>query len=208
MKKALIFFICFLFASSLYATEVKFGGAIGLNGSWNSGSDWKDYLDGNDNIIGLGFEAGVFANIAVSSIFSFQPEFNFLYLRAGQNNNDLRIIYTTKALEIPVLARFSFWDLNFFLGPAVHIILGNMAYELTEDNPVDPITHTISIDNRVVLAVIVGVSYALPFGSGEIVFDFRYRRTLTDMFDAYGDSFLRNLRHNSVGIRVGYSFGF
>jgi len=211
MKKIGLILMIILLATSVsvFATDVKIGGAIGLSHSWMGGSDWDEMLKDMDgsNEFRVGFEIGAFFDIAVNELFSVQPELNFLYFRAGAGNSDFDVKATASvsSLEIPVLAKFKFEAGNgnfcFFFGPALQIVLSDP--EMTVEiggTKFDDASGSMPVDNSVLFAGVVGVGYELPMGDGALIFDLRYRR----QFTGYDDDF--NGRLNTIGLRVGYGF--
>ena len=217
MKKIVILLVCLLAASSLFAVDITVGGALGFSHSWMSGSDWDDMLKDEDlsNEFRLGFEIGGFADIAINKMFSVQPELNFLYMRVGGGGienlgikTEYGITYSTKVLEIPVLAKFNFaaghGKLSAFLGPAVQFILGDIATDVTMSVSGISISlpgNSLEPDNSVIFAGVVGAGYAMPIGPGSLCFDLRYRRQFNGLFDNI------NYRLNTIGLRVGYGIG-
>ncbi|RIJ37394.1 porin family protein [Pontibacter oryzae] len=114
---------------NLFSTAPNSG--IGIKGGVNfasvHGSDKDKYGSVNSH---TSFHAGVYAQFAISELFSIQPE--LLYSRKGFERQDS--VYRLDYLEVPVLAVFNITDnLSVHLGPQV----GVMMSAKVEDEEID-----------------------------------------------------------------------
>ncbi|MCL2294026.1 MAG: PorT family protein [Spirochaetes bacterium] len=185
MKKVVLVLIFLLMASYLFA-DVKIGGAIGGNGNLGGG-----FIVGT----GLGFEAGVFANVYLSRMFSIQPELNFIYIRVNEDGST----ETARFIEVPVLAKLNFGRFSVFAGPAIQFIVGDIELDRRGNN----FTICYSPDSRLAFGGIVGIGYALPVGNGNFLFELRSRSIITG---GVGDD--TEGVWLTTGLRVGYAHRF
>ena len=219
MKNSLIFIMCLLIPTSLFAVDITVGASMGLNAGWNTGSDWKNFGTAATQVFGsdiefsterkTGFEIGAFCEIEINEFFSLQPEFSFLYTRAGLSGNilffDIEFAATTKYFEIPVLAKFNhktpIGKFSVFAGPSFQIMVGDMKIKATSSvaSYSESISEKIEPDNKFLIGGILGFGYQLSLGPGILVCDIRYRRQFTGYIDDF------NTRGNTIGFRAGYA---
>jgi len=194
MKKLGLVLICMLLTASLFAMDITFGAAAGVNTSFQTGSDWTDQFENSDinnSYLRFGFEIGAFVNFAINKLFSIQPEFNYIMMRFGSHGKEEDFLPARKrtsrlnVVEIALLPKFSFptslGDFSVLMGPALQFMIGNMK---TKDS-IDDIEVLISneeLEKNYMLSGVFGLGYARPYGSGLLMFDARYRRTFTQPF--------------------------
>jgi len=201
MKKIGLIMMCMLLATtvSVFAMDITVGGAAGVN------MNHADVSEGRQMGSSIGFEAGVFANIAIADIsadayFSIQPELNFLLLRYGYEFGAKPIAFTSissraMVVEIPVLAKANFLagpgKISVFAGPALQLVLAQKTEFEIEIFGINRKTENTDVDDRVGFAVVAGVDYTLPMG---LILDARYRRGFTGAVE----------KANIFAFRVGY----
>ncbi|MCL2480087.1 MAG: PorT family protein [Spirochaetaceae bacterium] len=209
MKKIGLILVCLLIATSLFATDNKFGIALGLNNSFVTGSDWKDFVDGVETganarpiwhgetpgpgistgtAFTLGVEVGLFFEIAINEMFSIQPEINIIQTSikmtaeaTGQGETSLTV--RTTYFEIPLLARINFdagpGKMAILVGPS--LFLNPMKSEREWNKDAAGGEDTTVEEGAALVAAVIGVGYALPAGNGTVLFDLRYRRMFSAM---------------------------
>ncbi len=196
---------------------------IGLRaGVLSSGSVINEIEDDNeteldtDNV--TGFIISVPVEIALSNIFSVQPEVN--YLRRGYKfpedlDNGVQENQTTyNVLEIPVLAKLGYTTENFTaaltFGPAFQYLLSGQFESQDLDTPVgsvegvkvdldfdDPIFEDIERANFYGQA---GLQFGIPAGGGKIIIDGRYRFSINDQ----DGSDEQEIRDRGLSATLGY----
>ncbi|MBW8003110.1 MAG: PorT family protein [Planctomycetes bacterium] len=209
MKKVMVFMILFFFFSItlVFSIGLSMGGTVGGTIGWINGSDWINALNffGGNNKIKLGFSVGIFINIELHEYLSIQPGILFSnqggayqYYYMG-NNIDGTI--SSNVLEIPILFNpkipIGTGYFVFSIGPEIIIFLGDVkikesGFGMTVETGRTP-------DNDIVFGLSAGIGYEYPLGSGNIIFDLKYTKTLTEIFRGDNSSF------NGVGIRIGFS---
>ncbi|MBW8003525.1 MAG: PorT family protein [Planctomycetes bacterium] len=209
MKKVMVFMILFFFFSItlVFSIDLYVGGTIGGTIGYISGSDWMNALNsiGGGNNIKLGFSFGIFMNIELHENISIQPEVLFSNQGGAYTYSYMGYIIdgtiTANVLEIPIFfnpkIRVGTGYLLFSIGPEIIIFLGDIKYK--ESGFGMTVEIGISPDNSIVFGFATGMGYEYPLGPGNIIFDWKYTKTLTEIFKNDNSSF------NGVSIRIGYS---
>ncbi|HUV09000.1 MAG TPA: porin family protein [Spirochaetia bacterium] len=204
--------LCALILPAASAQSVGIGAKIGGGPAFLSGSDHRDFLDlmNGYNEVRFGFTAGAFLNFETAEWCSVQAE--LMYSLAGgalsyydpdySDNVDWKI--TASALELPVLLmlkpRAGKGEIRIFAGPDLIFILGDIEYEVRTLGLIFSID--IEPDNRFVFGLKGGIGYAHPLGKGELVVDFCYTRSLTEIF--IDDNTAINVPMLTVGYQIGF----
>lgn len=92
--------------------------------------------------------------------------------------------YRQQALQLPLMLKIAesrTGGVYAVVGPVASVLVGNMTVEESEGGIT--VSDTVAPDNPVVFGVIAGTGYEVDLGSGELSFEFRYSRNLTDAFD-------------------------
>ena len=183
MKKIFLVLICLLLVTSYIAADIEIdvGLSAGVNGIINNSEDEEVTGSLLEN---MGFEIGVFTDIAFSEFLSIQFELNYLRLNKTYSYSfyygwggsyTFEDTFTMDLFEIPILAKLNLGNFNLFFGPA-------LSMNITYDGPWEVLWE-------------FGAGYALPVGEyGKLVFDLRFR-----VSDSYSDGF------DTIGLRLGYA---
>jgi len=236
MKKLGLILVCFLLTTTAFATDKKFGFAMGFNNTFYSGSDYDDFLKVGwpgmldnqgrrlraESAFRLAPEFGIFLEIPLTEKIAIQPEFNLIWLShrytvsggADSNLYKERSRSETKMFfEFPVLVKYELIlgsvRLTPFIGPS---LLVPVTSEIRRDVPKndDP---SKTGEASMIFAAILGVGYSMEAGPGFLYADLRYRRQLTGheylgSDDGKPTEKTAKMKANKVGIRVGYGFNF
>lgn len=120
-------------------TEIAIGAKAGLGLSNFRGHKAFDFGQRAAKLgMSIAFSAGIASDIKINSLFSVAPELQYSYYGAGANFsmktdadfNDVNEVYLyLHAIEIPVMARFSFGSYYAELGPQIGCNLSSKAYK-------------------------------------------------------------------------------
>ena len=209
MKKLLLLTFI-LTAFTINAQDVTFGAKAGLNFASMTGDD-ADGFDGRTS-----FHLGVTAEIAVSDVFSIQPE--LLYSGQGFTGSDseddggteinLDITGRVNYLNLPIMAKYYVSDaLSLEFGPQIGFLLS--AESETDVSVTDTATGVSASESSTVdfkddlkstdFALNLGAGYKLDSG---LNFGLRYSIGMTDVPDGDSDGF----KHSVLQLSVGYNF--
>ena len=186
-------------------------------------NDNEEEID-TDNI--TGFTIGIPVEIAISNVFSLQPEIN--YLRRGYDipadleRGVLENQTTYDVLEVPVLGKLGYTTENFTIaatfGPSFQYLLaGQVEVPEIDAGPImfdggeidvdfdDPIFEDLDRGN---IYGIVGLQLVLPIGFGKFLIDGRYRFALSDeeqgaTFTGADDTVTLNIRDRGLSLTAG-----
>jgi hypothetical protein len=205
MKKLLLLTIS-LAAFTLNAQDITWGAKAGLNFANMTGDDAED-TDGRTSI-----HLGVTAEIAISDVFSIQPE--LLYSGQGYKTDSFIEVYdvngnpidevdadfTAKVnyLSLPIMAKFYVSDaFSLEAGPQISFLMSAKGdYEgggLSEEEDFKDALKSTDF------ALNIGAGYKLDSG---LNFGLRYSIGMTDVVDGDSDGF----KHSVLQLSVGYNF--
>ena len=203
MKKLLLLTFI-LTAFTINAQDVTFGAKAGLNFASMTGDD-ADGLDGRTS-----FHLGVTAEIAVSDVFSIQPE--LLYSGQGFTDSgviteqgvDVNIDYTGRVnyLNLPIMVKYYASDsFSLEFGPQIGFLL---SAEQEIEGSAQGVSASETVDLKDALkstdfALNLGAGYKLDSG---LNFGLRYSIGMTDVLDGDSDGF----KHSVLQLSVGYNF--
>lgn len=206
-KKNLVFSIIIaLFAVSNLSAQLSLGGRVGV-----SFSSWKQ--DDLDASLKSGLDAAAIAILQLNERFSIDSELRYIN-KGFQIKNALllrRLNYTY--LEIPVLLGVHFQKKNLLFrisgGPTIGYLIGGK----TKVCPLTTFDETCESEkinlkddeiNRTEFGLTggAGIGFKTSTGSARVMFDLRYFRGLSNIFDAnYSDNVAKNR-----GFTIGFSF--
>jgi hypothetical protein len=192
------------------AQTITVGAKGGLNLSWFSGSNWEDYVDATEAFYGITIderprasfvggpylEAMFAENVGVvfeASYAVYGQRYEYTYLDIGVDGQ-----YWQKAVQLPLLLKLAAsrsGGIYAFVGPTVSFLLGD--YEFEESGGGLTVTDSTTADNTTVFGFLAGAGYEVLIGPGELSFELRYGRNLTDAFDE--DPFDTNTFHGLIG---------
>ncbi len=218
--------ITFLWIALLLLTVSSVTAQIGLKAGATlsnlSQEAFEDDIDDFEEKSTHGFQAGLFAELPISDVFSIQPELIWmqkggktLYTQiAGQEvERNLRYNY----LEVPVLAKVkagstdgSGIGLFFYGGPFISYALnGNISTEIGEEKLEDQDIEFDDTDNQ--RRIDWGAAFGLGVNLGALALDLRYdlgiNNLLDDDLDTGGADDETYLRTRSIGLTLGFVLG-
>mgnify|MGYP001235961695 FL=1 len=209
MKKLLLLTFI-LTAFTINAQDVTFGAKAGLNFASMTGDD-ADGFDGRTS-----FHLGVTAEIAVSDVFSIQPE--LLYSGQGFTGSDsyedgaldINVETTGRVnyLNLPIMVKYYASDsFSLEFGPQIGFLLS--AESETDVSATDIATGVSASESTTTdfkddckstdFALNLGAGYKLDSG---LNFGLRYSIGMTDVPDGDSDGF----KHSVLQLSVGYNF--
>ena len=202
---------------------------IGVNaGVLSSGSvidrienDNEEEID-TDNI--TGFTIGVPVEIAISNVFSLQPEVNYLRrgydIPADLDNGIPNFQRTYNVLEVPVLGKLGYTTENFTVaatfGPSFQYVTGGQVSTDGIDGIFESGENDIDFDangfddiDRGDIYGIVGLQFGIPIGFGKFMIDGRYRFAVSEdeqddfFLGSIDDSIRNNVRDRGLSLTAG-----
>jgi hypothetical protein len=197
------------------AQSVTVGAKGGLNLSWFGGSNWDEYVDATEAFFGItiderpraSFVGGAYVEAMFAENVGVVAEVSYAvygqryeYTYAGINVDGQ---FRQNAVQIPLFLKFAAsrsGGLYALVGPTVSFLVGD--YEFEESGGGVTVSDSTTADNTTVLGFLAGAGYEVPIGAGELSFELRYGRNLTDAFDADKDPF----DINTFQTLVGYGF--
>jgi hypothetical protein len=219
-------FLLFLFVGLQLHAQISYGVKAGVHvGNVNLDGLSKNILPIQTKAF-IGETFGVFADIPLSSQFSFQPEINYTAKGFQFNEGidlgelglpfDLRFVARTKVntIDIPLLLKYKIptgggIEPYLLAGPSINYIASanfrvraNLIADITALNMDIPLGGI----NRVNVAGVLGAGVALPAGSGKIMLDARFLRDLsntvrTPIIDVAA-------KNTGFAFNIGYALGF
>ena len=198
MKK--LFLLTFILtAFTINAQDVTFGAKAGLNFASMTGDD-AEGLDGRTS-----FHLGVTAEIAVSDVFSIQPELLYSgqgYTDSGEINTidgDVNIDVAGRVdyLNLPIMVKYYASDsFSLEFGPQIGFLLSAEQEIEGGLSQTDDLKDALKSTD---FALNLGAGYKLDSG---LNFGLRYSIGMTDVLDADSDGF----KHSVLQLSVGYNF--
>ena len=198
MKK--LFLLTFILtAFTINAQDVTFGAKAGLNFASMTGDD-AEGLDGRTS-----FHLGVTAEIAVSDVFSIQPELLYSgqgYTDSGEINTidgDVNIDVAGRVdyLNLPIMVKYYASDsFSLEFGPQIGFLLSAEQEIEGGLSQTDDLKDALKSTD---FALNLGAGYKLDSG---LNFGLRYSIGMTDVPDADSDGF----KHSVLQLSVGYNF--
>ena len=211
-----------LFTAAVASAQIGIGVQAGV---LSSGSVINFVENGNeeeidtDNVTGL--LVGIPVEIAISNVFSIQPELN--YLRRGYkvpedlDNFQPEQQSTYNVLELPILAKLGYTTENFTvaatLGPSIQYVLGgtaevgefNVGGLSVEGSEVDIDFDSEEFENidRTNVYGLAGLQFGIPIGFGKFLIDGRYRFSLREDNQSDDDTFELNVRDRGLSLTAG-----
>lgn len=120
----------------------------------------------------VGFQGGLGVNIKTNSIFSVQPEINFVSKGTKFRENNVKRDVNLNYLEVPVLAKVSLGPIYVNAGPSIGLMVTKDGEALREYG---------SKVNKIDFGVQMGGGLAIPAGPGKMIVDARYYLGLNDI---------------------------
>ena len=178
------------------AQTITVGAKGGLNLSWFSGSNWEDYVDATEAFYGItiderpraSFVGGPYLETMFAENVGVVLEASYAvygqryeYTAMGM---DFDGQYWQRAVQLPLLLKLAAGrsgGIYAVVGPTVSFLIGDFEFE--ESGGGISVSDSVKPDNPAVLGVLAGVGYEVPLGDGELSFELRYGRNLTDAFD-------------------------
>jgi len=214
-------FLLFLCGVSIAYSQSAIGVKAGVNlGSWSFGED----LEGEEFGSNLGFQFGGVLEIAVSEVFSFQPE--LLYFQKGARNEFMFEILgeeifveseaTFNYIEVPLLAKIKLGNseatnLFFTVGPSLgYAASASGTSKSTAGGVTTEESEDIELDeefNRFELSASLGAGVSIPVGSANLFVEARYLLGLSNLV-ADENSNDETVRNRGIGISAGFMFPF
>ena len=198
MKK--LFLLTFILtAFTINAQDVTFGAKAGLNFASMTGDD-AEGLDGRTS-----FHLGVTAEIAVSDVFSIQPELLYSgqgYTDSGEINTidgDVNIDVAGRVdyLNLPIMVKYYASDsFSLEFGPQIGFLLSAEQEIEGGLSQTDDLKDALKSTD---FALNLGAGYKLDSG---LNFGLRFSIGMTDVPDADSDGF----KHSVLQLSVGYNF--
>lgn len=195
------------------AQTLTIGAKGGLNLSWFSGNNWDDYIDFVEWYYGItiderpraSFVGGPYLEAMFAENVGIVAEVS--YAVYGQRYDykalgmDFDGQYWQQAVQLPLLLKLAAGrsgGIYAVVGPTLSFLIGDFEFE--ESGGGISVSDSVKPDDTVVLGFLAGAGYEAPLGDGEISFELRYGRNLTDAFDD------EPLDTNTVQTLVGYGF--
>jgi hypothetical protein len=179
------------------SAQTTFGLKAGLNVSDLTG----DNLPG-DHSPRLGFIGGGFANVALTPMFSVQPE--VLYTQKGVSTDSETTEINADYIEVPVLAKFTVpatstgLMIGAYAGPAI-------SFRVKENTSANFVDVGVDADTDIFRSVDFGGAAGVTVGAGPFAVDGRYTASLRRATDE--DETTLDLRHGVFSIMGSYTFG-
>lgn len=178
------------------AQTVTVGAKGGLNLSWFSGSNWDDYIEATEAFFGITIDELPLASFVGGAYLEAMFAENVgVVIEASYTAYGQRYEYTAmgiafegqyrqQAVQLPLmlkLAAAKSGGVYAVAGPVASFLVGELEFE--ESGGGVSVSDSVEPDNPVVLGVVAGAGYEVALGGGELFFEFRYSRNLTDAFD-------------------------
>jgi hypothetical protein len=178
------------------AQSVTVGAKGGLNLSWFSGSNWDDYIEFVEWYYGIAidevplgsFVGGVYletmfaenAGLVIEASYTAYGQ-RYEYSAMGMTFEGQ---YRQQAVQVPFMLKLAAGrsgGVYAIAGPAVSFLVGELEFE--ESGGGVSVSDSVSPDNPTVFGIIAGAGYEVALDTGELSFEVRYSRNLTDAFD-------------------------
>jgi opacity protein-like surface antigen len=197
------------------AQTVTIGAKGGLNLTWFSGSNWNDYVDATEAFYGItiderpcaSFVGGPYIEAMFAENVGVVAEVSYAvygqryeYTALGM---DFDGEYWQRAVQLPLLLKLAAGrsgGIYAVVGPTVSFLVGDFEFE--ESGGGISVSESVKPDNTTVLGFLAGAGYEVPLGDGELIFELRYGRNLTDAFDEDKNPF----DSNTFQTLIGYGF--
>jgi opacity protein-like surface antigen len=203
----LVLLVLVLGVSGVSAIDTGVGvrGYFGVNTA--SGDDWDDLMTqpGVSNWFALTGGLGITADYAFSKKFGIGTEIVYGKLSGkGRVNEDTYLIDKVKVIQVPLFLKLAFGSNEkkstyIYGGPECFFVVGD-AEDIVSNNG-DEVSTDFATDKSFALGFAVGIGTEYRMGSGALVLDTRYVRTITEIFDGA-------VYFNSLQVGLGYKFLF
>lgn len=202
MKKLVLFILLFQL-HAVYGQILRIGPKAGIQVS-RAVYDDKDFYDLMQSKYGLGYHAGLVMNVKVSDLISLQSEllYNQVTKRLKGHDNGEFNQEKYKFLTLPVLLRVShklgYNQIYFNAGPNISYWMGGsgklrtghlaeynleeLAYTIAFEQSTDAMdVMAVSLPNRFLLGLDIGIGGLIPMGRNHLMVDLRYTLGHTNM---------------------------
>ncbi|MFO7781636.1 MAG: porin family protein [Spirochaetia bacterium] len=192
------------------AQTITVGAKGGLNLSWFSGNNWDDYIEFVEWYYGITIDERPRASFVggpyLEAMFAENVGvvFEASYAVYGQRYEytamgmDFDGQYWQRAVQLPLLLKLAAGrsgGIYAVVGPTVSFLIGDFEFE--ESGGGISVSDSVKPDNPAVLGFLAGAGYEVPLGDGELSFELRYGRNLTDAFEE--DAFDTNTFQGLIG---------
>lgn len=186
-------------------TGIGVKGYVGLELA--SGDDWKEVTNdpGMMNAAAFSFGVGASADYAFSKAFAVGTEVVYGTIKAkAVHTSDDFLMYKIPAIQVPVLLKLAFGtnekrSTYIYGGPDFFFVMGDGEFVVEIDG--EEASLDFETENSFALGVALGMATEYRVGSGALVVDVRYARTLGELLDGA-------VYFNSLQIGLGYKFLF
>ena len=238
LKNCLSLFLFFAFTTFSIA-QTTIGVRGGINLATNDVNPFENMLTDVELDKGYitGLNAAAFANFEVSEMFSIQPEVHFIQkgvkatqTEVGPDNMDVKMTYKYNFLEVPVLGRLNFTNVeetfgfNVFVGPSFGYALngkyigdnvtlstegGIEKGDFEEDLEWDESYTTDGVqDNRWDFGATAGAGIELAAGNAKVLLDARYNLGFSDKYQYENDrpDNVDAIKNRGISVTIGLAY--